>query len=153
MWIFAINGMAYALYLLISGEWRFLAPSRTSLRDAVHGMLAALHLRAREAPQTKYNGAQRIAYTAVIAMGAGSLVTGLGIYKPTQLHFITTLLGGYEWARWEHFWLTIGFCLFFLVNVLQVVKAGWNNFRSMVSGYEIRAAGEPSLEAERSRWG
>jgi thiosulfate reductase cytochrome b subunit len=152
MWIFAINGVAYGLYLLISGEWRFLVPSRASLRDAAHGVLAALHLRERHPVPSKYNGAQRIAYTAVIAMGAGSLVTGLAIYKPTQLHLLTTMLGGYEWARWEHFWLTIGFCLFFLVHVAQVVNAGWNNFRGMVSGYEIRTAAAPSLEAERERW-
>ncbi len=152
MWIFAINGIAYVLYILISAEWRFLVPNRASLRDAVHRMLAALHLRSRVPTQTKYNGAQRIAYTAVIAMGAASLVTGLAIYKPTQLHLITTILGGYEWARWEHFWLTIGFCLFFIIHVLQVVNAGWNNFRGMVSGYEIRPASEPSIEAERRRW-
>ena len=65
---------------------------------------------------------------------------------------MTTLLGGYEMARWEHFWLTIGFCGFFVVHVVQVMMAGWNNFRSMVSGYEIKAADEPSLEAERKSW-
>jgi thiosulfate reductase cytochrome b subunit len=27
--------------------------------------------------------------------------------------------------------------VFFLVHVLQVVLAGWNNFRSMVTGYEL----------------
>ena len=52
-------------------------------------------------------------------------------------------------ARLEHFWLTIAFCAFFLVHVGQVVLAGWNNFRSMVSGYELRPAAEPSIEAER----
>jgi thiosulfate reductase cytochrome b subunit len=31
------------------------------------------------------------------------LLTGLAIYKPTQLHIITTLVGGYEMARWLHF--------------------------------------------------
>ena len=100
-------------------------------------------------PQTKYNGAQRIAYSAVILMGFGSLITGFSIYKPTQVHWITTLLGGYEMARWEHFWLTIGFSAFFLVHVGQVILAGWNNFRSMVSGYELREVRLPSIEAER----
>ena len=152
MWIFASNGIAYVLYLLFSGEWRFLLPSRTSIRDAMHVVLADLHLRGARPPQTKYNAAQRIAYTASVLMGAGSLVTGLAIYKPTQLHWITTVLGGYEWARWEHFWLTLGFCGFFFVHVAQVVLAGWNNFRSMVSGYAIRLADEPSLEAERKSW-
>jgi thiosulfate reductase cytochrome b subunit len=150
MWLFAINGILYVSYLLISGEWRVLVPERRSIRDAIQVTLVDLHLRKGLPPQGKYNGAQRIAYTAVILMGLGSLVTGLSIYKPTQVHWITTLLGGYEMARWEHFWLTIGFCAFFVVHVVQVVLAGWNNFRSMVSGYEIVPAAKASLEEERS---
>jgi hypothetical protein len=39
-----------------------------------------------------------------------------------------------------------------MVHVLQVVLAGWNNFRSMVSGYELRHPNEPSLEAERKKF-
>jgi thiosulfate reductase cytochrome b subunit len=150
MWIFAINGILYVTYLLISGEWRVLVPERRSIRDAIQVTLVDLHLRKGLPPQKKYNGAQRIAYTAVILMGLGSLVTGLSIYKPTQARWLTTLLGGYEMARWEHFWLTMAFCAFFVVHVVQVILAGWNNFRSMVSGYEIVPVAKSSLEEERS---
>ncbi len=149
MWIFAINGILYVLYLLISGEWRVLVPERRSFIDAIQVTLVDLHLRKGLPPQKKYNGAQKIAYTSVVLMGFGSLVTGLSIYKPTQVHWITTLLGGYEMARWEHFWLTMGFCAFFVVHVVQVILAGWNNFRSMVSGYEIVPAVKASLKDER----
>jgi thiosulfate reductase cytochrome b subunit len=148
MWIFAINGILYVTYLLISGEWRVLVPERQSFMDAIRVTLVDLHIRKGLPPQGKYNGAQRIAYTAVVLMGLGSLVTGLSIYKPTQVHWITSLLGGYEMARWEHFWLTMGFCSFFVVHVVQVILAGWNNFRSMVSGYEIAPA-PVSLEEDR----
>jgi thiosulfate reductase cytochrome b subunit len=149
MWLFAINGILYVTYLLISGEWRLLVPEGRSVRDAIQVTLVDLHLREGLPPQKKYNGAQRIAYSAVILMGLGSLVTGLSIYKPTQVHWVTTLLGGYEMARWEHFWLTMGFCGFFVVHVVQVVLAGWNNFRSMVSGYEIVPAAKATLGEER----
>ena len=152
MWLFAINGILYVAYLLWSKEWKFLIPKASSIKDAIQVTLVDLHLRRDLPPQTKYNGGQRIAYTSVILMGFGSLVTGLAIYKPTQTHWATTLLGGYEMARWEHFWLTIGFCGFFLVHVAQVMLAGWNNFRSMVSGYELRHADQVSLEAERSKF-
>jgi thiosulfate reductase cytochrome b subunit len=152
MWIFAINGIAYVIFLLISKEWKFMVPDRRSIVEAIQVTLVDLHLRKGLPPQKKYNGAQKIAYTSVILMGLGSLVTGLSIYKPTQAHWLTTLLGGYEMARWEHFWLTMGFCGFFLVHVGQVILAGWNNFRSMVSGYEIKPVEEVSLEAERKSW-
>ena len=50
---------------------------------------------------------------------------------------VDALLGGYEWARWEHFALTVGYVLFFVVHLAQVIRAGWNNFRAMVTGYEL----------------
>jgi thiosulfate reductase cytochrome b subunit len=93
-------------------------------------------------PRRKFNAAQQFAYTSIIVMGAGSLLTGLAIYKPVQFSWLTTLLGGYEWARWAHFWLTIGYVLFFLIHITQVIRAGWNNFRAMVVGYEMMALEE-----------
>ncbi len=45
-------------------------------------------------------------------------------------------------ARIEHFALTIGYVLFFIVHVLQVIRAGWNNFRSMLTGYELEPVKE-----------
>ena len=152
MWIFAINGVFYVLFTIFSGEWHFVLPDRNSFKEAIQVTLVDLHLSKKLPPQKKYNGAQKIAYTSVIVMAAGSLLTGLAIYKPTQLHWLTTLLGGYEMARWEHFWLALGFCGFFAVHVTQVVLAGWNNFRSMVSGLEVKPVEEPSVEAERRSW-
>ncbi len=71
-------------------------------------------------------------------------MTGLAIYKPLQTSWLTSLLGGYEWARWEHFWIMILFVAFFVVHVAQVVLAGWSNFRSMISGYEaVKSDGLP----------
>ncbi|MBV8832177.1 MAG: cytochrome b/b6 domain-containing protein [Acidobacteriaceae bacterium] len=139
MWLFAINGLLYVLYTWVSGEWRYLLPrKRTALRDAWHVLLHDLHLRKAVPEQEKYNAAQQIAYTAIILMGAGSLITGLAIYKPAQLNWLTELLGGYQVARMLHFDLTVLYVLFFLVHVQQVLAAGWNNFRSMVSGWESR---------------
>jgi len=85
-------------------------------------------------------------------MGAVMLLTGLAIYKPTQLHWLTSLFGGYEMARWIHFWTTMGFLGFFVVHIVQVLLAGWNNFRAMVSGYEVQRVEAMSAEAERRNW-
>jgi thiosulfate reductase cytochrome b subunit len=137
MWLFALNGLAYVLYTLISGEWRHLLPNRHTPREAWHVVLHDLKLRKTPLPVAKFNGAQRIAYTGVVLMGAGSLVTGLAIFKPTQLAWLTALLGGYGWARAEHFALTIGYVLFFVVHIAQVIRAGWNNFRAMITGYAL----------------
>jgi hypothetical protein len=97
-------------------------------------------------PRRKFNGAQRLAYTGVVAMGAGSLLTGLAIYKPVQLAWLTALLGGYTLARLEHFVLTVGYVAFFVIHITQVVRAGWNNFRAMVIGVEVAKDEEVSYE-------
>ncbi len=70
-------------------------------------------------------------------MAIGSVVTGLAIYKPAQLSWLAGSLGGYPMARWEHFWLMIAFFSFFLVHITQVIRAGWDNFRSMVAGFSL----------------
>jgi thiosulfate reductase cytochrome b subunit len=143
-WFFAINGFLYVLYTFITGEWRHLLPNRHTPREAWHVVLHDLKLRKAPLPRAKFNGAQRIAYTGIILMGAGSLVTGLAIYKPTQLAWLTNLLGGYAWARGEHFVLTVGYVLFFVIHIAQVIRAGWNNFQAMVTGYELVRGEEQS---------
>jgi len=137
MWLFTVNGVVYIIYLIASGEWRAILPVPGSLKRAPAVALHDAHIIKKAPPQGKYNDAQRIAYTSVILMGAGSVLTGLAIYKPLQLGWLTALFGGYQWARWIHFWLTISFVLFFLVHVFQVAVAGWRNFNSMITGYEI----------------
>lgn len=143
MWFFALNGLVYVLYTIISGAWRELLPQRNSFKEAWLVLLHDLHIRKMAPPQNKYNAAQRIAYTAIIVMGFGSLVTGLAIYKPVQFATITWLCGGYHSARIIHFVLTIGYVLFFLIHIIQVILAGWNNFRAVVAGFEVVTEPQP----------
>jgi thiosulfate reductase cytochrome b subunit len=137
MWLFAINGFLYVTYTAISGEWRYLVPNRSSFLEAIQVVLHDLHLSKFHPPRRKFNGAQQIAYSIIVLMGGGSLVTGLAIYKPVQFAWLTSLLGGYPAARLEHFLLTLGYVAFFLVHIAQVIKAGWNNFRAMIAGFEL----------------
>lgn len=138
MWLFVVNGVCYVAYTIWSGEWRMLVPrSWSAFPDAVHVALYDLHLRRDRPVQEKYNAAQQISYTGIVVMGIGSVLTGLAIYKPAQLSWLAALFTGYQGARYVHFLLTIGYCAFFMVHVVQVALAGWNNFRSMVAGYEL----------------
>lgn len=145
MWLFAVNGFIYVLYLIFSGEWRLIFPNKKSFKESWRVVLHDLHLTKNFPSQKKYNAAQRIAYTVVIFMGLGSVLTGLSIYKPIQFRTLISLFGGYEWARIEHFTLTILFALFFLVHVIQVILAGWNNFQSMVTGFFVLKKDEKLL--------
>ncbi len=137
MWLFAINGLLYVGFTFWSGEWRHLLPNRNTPREALDVVLHDLGLRKAPLPRRKFNGAQRIAYTGVILMGAGSLLTGLAIFRPVQLSWLTAAFGGYEWARFIHFVLTLGYVAFFVIHIAQVIRAGWNNFRAIVIGIEL----------------
>lgn len=136
-WLFVINGLIYTIYLAKSGEWRHIVPDRRSIPEAKDVVLHDLHLRADAPAQGRYNAAQRISYTIVLVMAAIVVISGFAIYKPSQLHPLPLLFGGYQGARLIHFTMTIGILLFFLVHVLQVIRSGWNNFRGMVTGYVI----------------
>ena len=136
-WLFVINGAIYAIYLAASGEWRHIVPDRRSIPEAKDVVLHDLHLKADAPPHGRYNAAQRISYTIVLVMAVIVVISGFAIYKPSQLHPLPLLFGGYQGARLTHFTMTIGIVLFFLVHVLQVVRSGWNNFRGMVTGYVI----------------
>jgi len=137
MWFFTINGVLYILYTIISGDWRELVPKKNSFKEAWQVLLHDLHIRKMAPPQKKYNAAQRIAYTAIIIMGIGSVITGLAVYKPVQFYYLTWICGGYHFARILHFALTLGYVLFFVIHIVQVILAGWNNFRSVISGFEV----------------
>lgn len=147
MWLFFINGFLYVAYTIFSGEWKYLMPKKNSFKEAWQVLLHDLHLRKTAPPQNRYNAAQRIAYTAIIIMGIGSVLTGLAIYKPIQLNWLCVIFGGYKMARIFHFALTIGYVLFFLIHILQVIRAGWNNFRAIVTGFEVlKIKEEPQVE-------
>jgi len=137
MWLFVINGLLYVGYTLVSGEWRYLVPrSAGAWRDAWIVVLHDIGVRRALPEQAKYNAAQQVSYSAIIVMGAGSVLSGLAIYKPAQLAWLAALFGGYEGARFVHFCLTMGYIVFFIVHIAQVIRAGWNQFRSMMIGYE-----------------
>lgn len=149
MWFFILNGIFYITYTLISGEWRDLVPQKKSFKEAWQVLLHDLHIRKMAPPQKKYNAAQRIAYTAIIVMGIGSAVTGLAIYKPVQFNYLVWLCGGYHFARVVHFVLTVGYVFFFVIHIIQVFLAGWTNFSSAITGFEVKAA-EPKSKLKKA---
>ena len=148
VWFFALNGLLYVLFLAFSGQWRHLVPRKGSLRNAWQTVLYDLGLSKTEPAPDGYNGAQRFAYTGVVVMALGSTLTGLAIWKPVTFRFLTALFGGYQLARFWHFWLMIFFCLFFAVHIVQVVRAGWNNFRGMITGYQLVPAPPDTPQSE-----
>jgi thiosulfate reductase cytochrome b subunit len=135
-WPFVINGLLFVLLTFSLKHWQELLPNLNSVRNLVPTILHDIGLRKTAPPQGKFNAAQQFAYTGAILLAALQVITGFAIYKPLQLYRLTWILGGYESARFLHFAAMILLFLFFLTHVAQVARAGWNNFRAMVAGFE-----------------
>ncbi len=134
-WPFVLTGLAYVLYLLVSGEWRSLLFRPRDVQPAVQMQLYYLRLRKEHPPQGKHNALQKAAYTSILVLGVLSVLTGFALYKPVQLGWLTTIFGGYELTRYWHFvavWVFVAFTLLHVVLVFVVDPA---SLRAMITGW------------------
>ena len=80
-----------------------------------------------------YNAVQRLLYAGVIVAGVVIVLSGLAMWKPVQLQELTALFGGYEAARYVHFFAMAAIVGFL---VIHVVLALWcrSSLRAMIAG-------------------
>jgi len=133
-WFFVLNGIFYLTYFFLSGEWRrrMFRPWRDA-NGAVAQFLYYLRIRRMPPPKDFYNGLQRLAYTSTAIFGIVMVLSGLAIYKPVQLQFLTLLFGGDDGARAVHL---AGLCLFtmFLAAHLVLVSMHPREILNMITG-------------------
>ena len=119
MWVLFADGVAYLLYGFLSGHFRRdlrpLGP-RAVIVDLVAALTGRLGHRLGH-----YNAVQRLLYVGVILLICCSVATGLSIWKPVQLGWLTDLFGGYPFARGIHLAAMIGIALFVVVHHTLVV--------------------------------
>jgi len=134
-WPFVITGLVYLGFLARSGEWRTLLFRPRDLGPAIRMQLYYLRLRPTHPPQGKHNALQKGAYTSIIVLGVISVLSGFAIYKPVQLAWLTSLFGGYELARYWHFWAVWIFVGFTLLHVSLVFLVDPASLRGMITGW------------------
>jgi thiosulfate reductase cytochrome b subunit len=134
MWPLVAVGLAYAGYLAASGEWRALLFQPRDVRGAVAMAQYYLRLRRDHPPQGKHNPLQKLAYTSIVVFGGLAVLTGVAIYKPLQFSWLTTLSGGYQAARYWHFWMVWIFVGFTIVHVILVFAVDPASLRAMLTG-------------------
>jgi thiosulfate reductase cytochrome b subunit len=120
-WFLIFNGLIYLSYVIASGEWRrrvFIPTRDTS--NAVRMFAYYLRIRTTPPPEDFYNGLQRLAYTSAILFGVVVVFSGLAIYKPLQLHWITAAFGGYDVARVVHLGCLVLLAMFTAMHLVLV---------------------------------
>jgi len=134
-WPFVLTGLLYLVYLLVSGEWRSLLFRPSDVPRAWQMQLYYLRLRKEHPPQGKHNALQKAAYSLIFVLGVLSVLTGFAVYKPVQLSWLTAAFGGYELARYWHFWAVWVFVAFIVVHVALVLLVDPASLRAMITGW------------------
>jgi thiosulfate reductase cytochrome b subunit len=132
MWLLAGNGLIYVALGILTGRFRRkLLPIRAT--DVVRDLRAALTGKLSHADLSVYNGVQRLLYAGVIAAGAVAAVSGASIWKPVQLQEVVALFGGYDAARFVHFFAMATIVGFLLVHITLSVLVP-KSLRAMILG-------------------
>jgi thiosulfate reductase cytochrome b subunit len=132
MWVLAINGLVYLALGFLTGRFRrkFL-PIRPG--EVVADVKAALTFKLSHDDISVYNSVQRLLYVGVILAGVVIVLSGLAIWKPIQLQELTALFGGYDAARYVHFFAMAAIVGFLVVHVLLALIVP-KSLKAMVTG-------------------
>jgi thiosulfate reductase cytochrome b subunit len=132
MWLLVINGIVYVTLGIATGRFRRkLLPIRP--RDVVNDFLAALRGKLAHDDLSVYNAVQRLLYVGVILAGVVIVLSGLSIWKPVQLQYLTALFGGYDVARYVHF-VCMSLIVAFLVIHVALALLVPKSLRAMIIG-------------------
>ena len=132
MWLLAVNGLIYLVLGIATGRFRRkLVPIRpgevlADARAALTGKLAHDDL-------SVYNAVQKLLYLGVILAGIVIVLSGLAIWKPVQLQELTAVFGGYEAARYVHFFAMAAIVGFLVVHVAMALLVP-KSLRAMITG-------------------
>ncbi len=134
MWLLAVNGAVYLVHLYQRGRWRTIVPRVSRWRDAIEMARFYLFLRRDHPVQGKHNALQQYAYTTMLVCGVVLIVSGVAIWKPVSLGWLTNALGGYAWARFWHFGAMLMLGQLVLVHVFMVFTVDPYALRAMTTG-------------------
>lgn len=136
MWALAANALLYVCWGIVSGHFRrdFLPLTpRTLARDVMLALTFCLKHRLG-----RYNAIQKAFYWFALACGLLLVLSGLSIWKPVQLFRLVAVFGGFDRARYVHFFAMSGIVLFAVVHVAMVITVP-STFLPMITGFQRRA--------------
>ena len=132
MWVLAINGLVYLTLGLATGRFRRkLLPIRPG--EVIADARAALTFKLSHDDISVYNAVQRLLYLGVILAGVVVVLSGLALWKPIQLQELATLFGGYDAARYVHFFAMAAIVGFLVVHVTLAILVP-KSLRAMIRG-------------------
>ncbi len=118
MWLLVANLLVYLTYSGASGHFGKFFPlsPRAVLSDIRDAFTFKLHHQ-----QGVYNAVQKLLYLGVIFAIIVVIASGLAVWKPIQLWYLTDLFGGYFTARYVHFFAMAAIVSFLVIHVAMAL--------------------------------
>jgi thiosulfate reductase cytochrome b subunit len=132
MWLLMVNGLVYLTLGIATGRFaNKLLP--ISPGGVIADVRAALTGKLSHDDLTRYNQVQKLLYAGIIVVGIVIVLSGLSIWKPVQLQYLTALFGGYDVARYVHFICMAAICAFMVIHVALALLVP-KSLRAMIIG-------------------
>lgn len=132
MWLLMVNGLIYLILGFVTGRFR-----RKLLPITAGGVIsdtrAALTFKLSHDDLSTYNYVQKLLYAGIIIVGVVIVLSGLSMWKPVQLYWLSVLFGGYDIARYVHFTCMALIVTFLVIHVALAVLVP-RSLRAMISG-------------------
>jgi len=114
MWFFSLNLLWYGVYVLATQRWKH----RYVGGNDIKALQQSKNLKRR------FYAWHRIAYTSIIPILLLALLSGIGMYKPAQFHWIVDFFGDWFALRVVHFLTVPTVIVFAIVHSWLALKAG-----------------------------
>jgi len=132
MWLLMVNGLVYLALGFATGRFASkLLP--ISPAGVIADAKAALMGKLSHDDLTRYNYVQKLLYAGIIVVGVVIVLSGLSIWKPVQLQYLTALFGGYDVARYVHFICMASIVAFLVIHVALALLVP-KSLRAMIIG-------------------
>lgn len=132
MWVLVVNGLIYVAYGFLSGRFRRKLLPITP-RAVIADASAALRGKLSHDDLSVYNAVQRLLYAGILVVGVLIVASGLAIWKPVQLQWLTAIFGGYEASRYVHFFAMAAIVGFIVIHVIMAFAVP-KSLRAMITG-------------------
>jgi thiosulfate reductase cytochrome b subunit len=132
MWLLVINGLAYVIMGFATGRFhKKLLP--ITPRGLIADLKAAFTFKLAHDDLATYNYVQKLLYAGIILVGVVVVLSGLSIWKPVQLQWLAALFGGYDTARYVHFFCMAAIVGFLIVHIALAILVP-KSLRAMIIG-------------------
>jgi thiosulfate reductase cytochrome b subunit len=132
MWLLVGNGLVYVILGFATGRFRRkLTPLSASA--VLADTKAALTGKLGHSDLASYNAVQKLLYGGILLVGALVVASGLSIWKPVQFQYLTALFGGYDTARYVHFFAMAAIVAFLVIHIVMSLLVP-KSLRAMLIG-------------------